>query len=105
MDYRSIGLNQFLQPINSPITNAGAVDGYQFDGSYESNIIRTTSVRDNAITNRKITSVSVDKLTAGTILVSVNLGTSSGGTLILDGSNNRMVGHDGTTNRWVLGDV
>jgi len=104
-DYRSLGLNQFLQPIKAPVTQSGAISSYEFDSNYQSNIIRTTTVQDNAITNRKITSVSADKIAAGTVVVSINLGTASTGYIKLDGANNRIVVNDGTVDRVYLGDL
>ena len=105
MDYRELGLNQFLQPINAPISSSGAVSSYEFDSNYSSNIVRTTTVQDNAITNRKITSVSADKISAGTVIVSINLGTATTGYIKLDGANNRIVVNDGTVDRVYLGDL
>lgn len=103
MDYRELGLNQFLQPINAPISLSGAVSSYDFDSNYSSNIIRTTTVQDNAITDRKITSISADKIGAGTVIVSINLGTATTGYMKLDGANNNIVINDGTVDRIIMG--
>lgn len=102
-DYRGLGLNQFLQPINAPISASGAVSSYDFDSNYQSNIVRTTTVQDNAITDRKITSISADKIGAGTVIVSINLGTVATGYIKLDGANNNIVVNDGTVDRILMG--
>lgn len=89
-------LDEFLMPVNSPIAqNQGAVSAYQFDYGNESGVIST----------RKVRAISADKITAGTFLASMNLGTTATGTVILDGVNNRIVIHDGTVNRIVIGNV
>ena len=83
-------------PINSPIAqNQGAVSAYQFDFDNESGIISTG----------KVNALSANKIVAGTFVAAMNLGTSSSGSLILDGANNRFISHDGTTNRTVMGNV
>lgn len=92
----NLGLDPFLMPSNSPIAQSqGAVGAYVFD--YEN--------ERNAITNSKISFLSADKIAAGTVIVSVNLGSSSTGFLLLDGPNNRILVNDGTTNRIVIGEV
>ena len=104
-DYTTIGLNQFLVSSNSVLSNSGAVSAYDFQSEAERSSIPNYLIQDDAVNNRKIVSVSADKITAGTVLVSVTLGTSTAGTLILDGANNRIIVHDGTTNRVVIGNI
>jgi hypothetical protein len=55
---------------------------------------------ENYFSNRNITDMSIDKLTAGTINVAANLG---GAGLVLDGPNIRIIVNDGTTDRGVIG--
>lgn len=89
-------LNEFLQPVNSPIAlNSGAVTGYQFDYDNER----------NAVGQSKIAFISADKIATGTLIASVNLGTPGGGYVLIDGPNNRILVNDGTTNRIVIGEV
>lgn len=91
-----VGLDQYLQPINSPIAlNQGVPAGYSFEYSTER----------NAIGESKIAFITADKIAAGTVIASVNIGSSSTGYLLLDGPNNRIVVNDGTTNRIVMGSV
>jgi hypothetical protein len=131
----NLGLNEFLQPVNSPITqNIGAVSSYDFSDSYERSVIGsqiknlavgsaqvgtavisdvniadgaivTRTIAGSAVTNAKILDINASKITAGTVVVALNLGTSASGSLILDGANNRILVHDGTTNRIVIGNV
>jgi hypothetical protein len=67
--------------------------------------IRTARIADAAITDAKIDSLSADKITTGDLVVAVDVGDPASGYLRIDGVNNRIVGNDGTTNRFVLGDV
>lgn len=132
----NLGLNEFLQPVNSPIAqNQAAVYSYQFDYQNERGVVSTGKIKnasitnaligsaaiddvniangaivtdkiaDGAVTNDKVVSINASKITAGTVIVALNLGTASAGSLILDGANNRIVVHDGTTNRVVIGNI
>jgi hypothetical protein len=95
-DYKFLNLNMFMQPENSPITQmSGQVSAYDFDWINERGAITTSMVKF----------LSADKLSAGVVTVSMNLGSATSGTVILDGANNRIVVHDGTTNRIVIGEV
>lgn len=91
------GLNEYLQPIGSPVADtSGVVSGYQ---------VNTTFLR-NSVTQNKIPFLPISKITAGTIVVAFNLGSSTNNAyMILDGANNRIVINDGTTNRIVMGSV
>ncbi len=96
MTYENLGLNAFMQPINSPVTNYGTVvTSYALDSGYER----------NSISESKIAYISADKIGAGTVIVGLNLGSSSAGYMLLDGANNRILVNDGTTNRIVIGQV
>ena len=89
-------LNEYLQPVNSPITSQGVISGYDF----------TTTYQRNSVIPTKIPILPVSKLTAGTIVVAFNVGSgTTNGYLLLDGANNRIIVHDGTTNRIVIGSV
>lgn len=105
MDYSKYGLNRYLQSNTSIFSTGGGVSAYSFVSDAERASIPNYLIQDDAVNNRKIVSVAADKITAGTVLVSVTLGTSTAGTLILDGANNRIVVHDGTTNRIVIGNI
>jgi|GEM_PF-5377117 len=92
----NLGLDIFLQPKNSPIVNnQKVVSSYDFDGQYER----------NSVGNNKIAYMSADKIASGTVIVGLNLGSSTSGYVLLDGANNRILVHDGTTNRIVIGSV
>lgn len=93
--YESIGLNEYFQPINAPVSSQGAVDPYTFDYSNDRNAVSASHIRY----------LNADQIQSGTIVVSLNLGTAASGSVILDGANNRIVVHDGTTNRIVIGNV
>jgi len=107
-DYTTIGLNQFLVSSNSVLSNSGAVSAYDFQSESERSSIPNYLIQDDAVNNRKIVSVSADKITAGTVVVAVTLGTSASGSLILDGANNRLIvygGTSGTVPQIVIGEV
>lgn len=93
--YENIGLNSFLLPQDAPISAVGAVDPYVFGSTYERNAVSPSHVRY----------ITADQIGAGTVVVSINLGTSSAGSVVLDGANNRILVHDGTVNRIVIGNV
>lgn len=94
-DYSDYGLDQYLQP-SSPFNTMNFISGYQFDSTTD----RTS------ITNTKIANISADKVTAGTVIVGINVGAGTNNAyLLLDGANNRIVVNDGTTNRIVIGNI
>ena len=90
-------LNPFLQPNNAPVTNpnGNSVNAFDFGQNYQ---------RDS-VTPTKISYLPVSKITAGTILVQFNIGSSSNGYMLLDGANNRILINDGTTNRIAIGAI
>jgi len=91
-----LGLDIFLMPKNSPIVNnQGITSSYDFDSQNER----------NTVSNSKIAYMSADKIASGTVIVGLNLGSSTSGYVLLDGANNRIVVNDGTTNRIVIGSV
>jgi hypothetical protein len=94
-DYKDLNLNEFLQPVDAPITLRNFTSSYQFANDTERGAVTTGLVR----------TIRADQLTAGTIVVPMNLGTSSAGSVILDGANNRIIVNDGTTNRILIGAV
>lgn len=68
--------------------------------------ISTVRIADASITNAKIVSMEADKITAGDIIVGIDIGgTFSGRYIRIDGANGRIVSNDGTTNRGVFGEV
>lgn len=97
-------LDQFLRPVNSPITNTVSVSGYEFDSINDRGAVTSMFIQDASITNAKIVNVLADQILAGTITVAVNVGTGTG-SVILDGVNNRIIVNDGTANRIVIGNI
>lgn len=67
----------------------------------------TNAKIDNlAVTNAKIDSMSAGKIIASTLIVAVDVGTGAGSAYVrLDGANNRIVVHDGTVPRIVIGNI
>ena len=103
MSYLDLGYNAQLERVLLPVENVSAVD---YDALYEDGSIISSKVLANAITNEKINAVDVTKLTAGVLNVEVEIGVGTGGAYVrLDGVNNRIVVHDGTTPRIVIGDA
>jgi hypothetical protein len=64
--------------------------------------ITNIKIKDASITDAKIVSLSADKITAGEIIVAVDIGSPSSGYIRLDGDNNRIIVNDGTTNRVLI---
>lgn len=78
-------LNEFLQPIDSPITRYTGDSSYLFNsetqrGSFVSErlfgqaVIPSIAIKDASITDAKIDTVSASKISAGTIFVGINVG-------------------------------
>lgn len=67
--------------------------------------ITTARIADAAITTAKIVSLEADKITAGDLTVQVDIGDAATGFTRLDGVNNRIINHDGTNNRIVIGEA
>lgn len=93
--YDNIGLDEYLSPVNAPISTWGLVSAYDFDYQNERNVIHTTLVQQ----------ISADKIVAGTIAAVVSVGTSTAGTVFMDGPNNRFVVNDGTVDRIWIGNL
>jgi len=70
------------------------------DGSVD-----TINIVDYAVTDAKITSLAAEKILAGDLVVAVDVGNPTTGYVRLDGDNNRIVVHDGTNPRIVIGDI
>lgn len=66
--------------------------------------IGTVRIADAAITDAKITSLSADKITAGTIVVQVGLGESDTGSIVIDGVNVRIVMYSLTYDQLLIGE-
>lgn len=54
----------------------------------------------NAVTNYNVRNISADKISAGTIVVSMNIG---GANITIDGSAQQILVNDGTTDRILIG--
>lgn len=67
--------------------------------------IGTVRIDDASVTNAKIVSLAADKITAGDLIVAVDVGDPATGYTRLDGDNNRIVVHDGTNPRVVIGEA
>jgi len=67
--------------------------------------ITEAKIEDLAVTNAKIASLAAEKITAGDIIVAVDVGDIGTGFVRLDGANDRIVINDGTTNRIVIGNI
>ncbi len=107
----NLGLNQFLMPINSPIAqNMGAVDPYTYDYLNERGVVNNSKIRtvtaDKMITGTLVAGVGVppSNLNNGTLTTAINVGTGLG-SVIIDGPNNRILIHDGTNPRIVIGNI
>ena len=97
MDYTTLGLDSNLRPTNSPAANytKNSINGMEYDYQLDRNSITTSQVRY----------ISADRIAAGTVIVGLNLGTTTSGYLLLDGANNRILVNDGTTNRIIIGQL
>lgn len=78
-------------PVDAIAANSASVNEF---------LSNTAQIKDAIITNAKIYSMAVDKLTAGTISVAANVG---GSNVKIDGGNNRILINDGSYDRILLG--
>ncbi len=83
-------LDANLRPLESLMTSTRPAIGYAFDTNSDRGMIRTTHIK----------SMSIDKLLAGTIVVTFNVGAAN---ITLDGANKRIVVNDGTNDRVLIG--
>lgn len=90
-------LNAFMQPADAPVAKQYDTTFAPFDFS--------NNVGRNSISATKVRSVYAGNILAGTVLVPINLGSQSGGYVLIDGANNRILVNDGTVNRIVIGSV
>lgn len=98
----------------SGLEGALLVDGAISEGKLQDGAVTTTKIanasittakiQDASITNAKISNVSADKITTSTLTAQVNVG-SGIGYVMLDGVNNRIIVHDGSYPRIVIGNV
>ena len=81
---------------NLPVSEAPIIDrkipqsAFEFDQQFEAGVISTA----------KIKNITADKISAGTIVVALNLGA---GNITLDGANKRIIVNDGTNDRVLIG--
>jgi len=90
-DYTQLGYNNRLQATDSlAAANENFTTGTEF----------TANTEGNAVTNYNVRNISADKISAGTIVVSMNIG---GANITIDGSAQQILVSDGTTNRIIIG--
>lgn len=89
-------LNQFLQPSNAPVSNT-----IHPRNSFFFNDVGGR----NSVTATKVKSIYAGNILAGTVLVQLNVGSTSTGYVLIDGKNDRIIVNDGTVNRIVIGSV
>lgn len=83
--YQDIGLNQYFQPINTPVSSSrGAIESFGFQSGIERSTINTMSIADLAVNNAKIGSASINDAKIGTLTFSV----IAGGTANFGGTSN-----------------
>jgi len=98
-----------LQWVDGIIEDGGILENLIGDGAVSTTKIQnaaitTAKIQDAAITNAKISNVSADKIITSTLTAQVNVGSGTG-YVRLDGVNNRIIIHDGSHPRIVIGNV
>ncbi len=83
-------------------TQPGNIWVYGADGSVTtaSGIVQGAGIANNAVSDPKIISVAVDKLTTGTLEVVMDVGS---GNVKIDGGNKQILVNDGTNDRILIG--
>jgi len=95
MDYSNLNLDQFLRPLDSPLSRITS-NAYNFDTATERASITNSTLQDQSVTNAKIVNLTADKITAGTISSGVVYGGTISGTQITAGTIQANVGYLGT---------
>jgi len=95
MDYSNLNLDQFLRPLDSPLSRITS-NAYNFDTATERASITNSILQDQSVTNAKIVNLTADKITAGTISSGVVYGGTISGTQITAGTIQANVGYLGT---------
>lgn len=95
MDYSNLNLDQFLRPLDSPLSRIYS-NSYAFDSVTERASITNSTLQDQSVTNAKIVNLTADKITAGTISSGVVYGGTISGTQITAGTIQANVGYLGT---------
>ena len=107
-------LNAYLIPVGSPYEqNNGQISGYQFGYQNEDGVISEAQIAFEAVGNAQIGTAAIgtanigtltfNQISGGTINVLANLGTGSGGSIVLDGANKRIMINDGSYDRVLIG--
>lgn len=67
--------------------------------------ISNRNLLPTSVKNRNVETISADKITAGTVLVQIPIGSggATDGYILIDGENNRIVVNDGTYDRVLIG--
>ena len=89
---------------NASITSAKIVDANITSAKIADASVTTAKIVDANVTNAKIDTVAAGKITVGTLLAAVNVGTAAGGAYVkLDGANTQILINDGTVDRILIG--
>lgn len=87
-------LDEYYQPVDHPLLKK-AKELSQDDV--------LSSLNRNAISPSRMQYITADKIAAGTVIVALNVGSSTTGYIKIDGANKRIVINDGTTDRIYFG--
>lgn len=123
MSYRDFGYSPFFEKRLLQRNTTGGVSALDYDALLEDEsvisvkigersvtasklalaVIVTELLADGSVTNAKIESISADKITAGTLLVQVDVGESGAGFTRIDGEENKITINDGAHDRILIG--
>lgn len=98
-------LGETVFSVAGQVGTGGIADEAITSSKLGSGSVDTINIVDYAITDTKITSLSANKILAGDLVVAVDVGNPTTGYVRLDGVNNRILVHDGTNPRIVIGDI
>ena len=88
-----------------PIGTVRIADAAITNAKIDNLAVTEGKIEDLAVTNAKIQSIAAEKILTGDLTVAVDIGSPALGYTRLDGANNRIIQHDGTTIRIVIGDI
>ncbi len=106
-NYDNLGLDSRLRKKGGIASNERRfTSGNEFDATMDSGLITSRRIFGSAVTDDNIVGMAATKIAAGTLEVSVDVGTAAGGAYVrLDGVNNRIIVNDGTVDRIIIGNI
>lgn len=101
LTYIDLGYDAFFQKIQPPTSGMSALD---YDAMFEDGSVYSQKILGNSIEAFNIKSINASAIVASTLISPVNVGSGESGEFLkIDGPGNRILIHDISTNRILIG--